>query len=85
MQIRQLRELVSKTLTKQKVLKLTEIDKRKDLDVKNLIDLTFDEDKQIGFRAARVLENLLLTDSNVVLGDLDELLLWFPKVTNPGC
>ncbi len=39
MQIQQLRKLISQTLTKTKVLKLTEIVKRKNFNIKNLIDL----------------------------------------------
>lgn len=84
MQIQELRKQIAATLTKNKVLKLTEIVKRKDLKVKDLLDLTFDTNQQIGFRAAWILENLLLDDPTVVLESLDELLLWFPKVVNPS-
>ncbi len=81
MQIRQLRELISKTLTKQKVLKLIAID----FSIKDLIELTFDANQQIGFRAAWILENLLLTNLNTILDNLDEVLIRFPQVSNPSC
>jgi len=84
-QIQQLRELVSQTLTKTKVLKLTAIAERNDFNIKNLIDLTFDADQQIGFRAAWILENLLMTNPHLILENLDELLLRFPQVSNPSC
>lgn len=85
MQNDELRKLVATTLTKIKVLKLTEIAKRKDFSVKDLIELTFDANQQIGFRAAWILENLMLNDSAIFLENLDELLLRFPQVVNPSC
>ncbi|MVN22717.1 hypothetical protein [Mucilaginibacter arboris] len=85
MQIETLRKQVAATLTKTKVLKLTAIAKRKDFSIKELIELTFDADKQIAFRAAWILENLLLTDPAAVLEDLEDILFCFPKVSNPSC
>ena len=85
MEIEALRKQIGATLTKTKVLKLTEIAKRKDLNVQNLIHLTFDANPKIGFRAAWILENILLNNPSLVLEKLDELLLRFPQISNPGC
>lgn len=85
MQTQELRKLISEKLTKTKVLKLTEIAKRKDFDVKDLMELTFDADLQIGFRAAWILENLLLDNPHLIVDNLDELMLRLPHVFNPSC
>lgn len=85
MQTQELRKLISKKLTKTKVLKLMEIAKRKDFGVKDLMELTFDADLQIGFRAAWILENLLLNNPSLILDNLEEILLRFPQVANPSC
>ncbi len=85
MQTKALRKQIEITLTKEKVLNLTEIVKQQDINVKDLIELTFDPNLQIGFRAAWILENLLLKDEMLFLENLDELLLRFPQVKNPSC
>jgi len=85
MEMHELEQVITATLTKVKVLKLTEIAKRKDLKIKDLIDLTFDTNRQIGFRAAWILENLLLGDPVLIAENLDGLLLRFPQVSNPSC
>ena len=85
MQTEALRQQIETTLTKEKVLNLTEIVKQQYINVKDLIKLTFDADQQIGFRAAWILENLLLKDEMLFLENLDELLLRFPQVNNPSC
>lgn len=84
MQTEVLRKEIEVTLTKKKVLKLTEILKE-DLQVKELIELSFDSDPQIGFRAAWILENLLLDDPHLIVDNLDGLMLRLPHVFNPSC
>lgn len=84
MQIESLRKQIEVTLTKKKVLKLTEIVKQ-DLPVKDLLEITFDADQQIGFRAAWILENLLLRNPSTIQENFDKLLFRFPQITNPSC
>lgn len=84
MQTEALRKQIEATLTKQKVLRLTEI-ANQDLPIKDLIELTFDANQQIGFRAAWILENLLLKNEMLILENLNELILCLPQVFNPSC
>lgn len=85
MQKEELRKQIAATSTKAKVLELGEIAKREDFAVKDLLDLTFDADKQIGFHAAWVLDNLLCNHPSLILENLDELILRLPHVFNESC
>lgn len=85
MQIEALRKQIEATLSKQKVVELAAIVNRRDFNIKDLIQLTFDTNQQIGFRAAWILENLLLKDDAPILENLDELILRLPHVFNPSC
>ncbi|MGY0036768.1 hypothetical protein [Pedobacter sp. NJ-S-72] len=51
-------EILKMTLQKNKVEKLAEIASQATFSIKELIDLTFHQDEQIGFRAAWILENV---------------------------
>lgn len=76
---------VAATSTKKHVFELIEIAKQKDFAVKDLIDLTFDEDQQIGFHAGWVLDYLLQYNPQFILENLEELLLRLPQVFNQSC
>ena len=76
---------LSATLVKTKVDKLSRIVKDQRFNLRDLIDLTFYEDKNIAFRAAWVLENVYLVNPVFYLPDLDYLLARFKEVTNPSC
>ncbi|HEY8930829.1 MAG TPA: hypothetical protein VIM55_16610 [Mucilaginibacter sp.] len=76
---------LSATLVKTKVDKLSRIVKDENFSLRDLIDLTFHEDKNIAFRAAWVLENVYLPNPVFYLADLDYLLARFQDVTYPSC
>ncbi|MDQ7947998.1 MAG: hypothetical protein REI93_04115, partial [Pedobacter sp.] len=58
MKIDELLEAIEKTMSKSKVIELAHIAAKSSYSVKDLIDLTFHADQQVGFRAAWILENL---------------------------
>jgi len=76
---------ISKTIGKSKVLKLTDILYNRMFDVKAVIALTFYPEKEIAFRAAWILENLLLTDPLRFADDIDYLAAQFLKIKNKSC
>jgi len=73
------------TFGKTKVNKLVVILKERDFALRDLIDLTFHEDKTIAFRSAWLLENLFLVDPLAYLSDLDYLLARFKDVKYESC
>lgn len=76
---------ISETIGKSKVLKLTDILHNRQFDIKDLIELTFIPEKEIAFRAAWILENLVLSDPLRCIDDLEFLIAHFPKVKNKSC
>jgi hypothetical protein len=54
-------------------------------DVKDLIKLTFVPEKEIAFRAAWILENLILSDPIRFINDLDYLISQFFRIKNKSC
>lgn len=76
---------ISETIGKSKVLKLTDILHNRSFDIRDLIDLTFIPEKEIAFRAAWILENLILSDPPRFIGDLEYLITLFPNVKNKSC
>ncbi|MBB6126452.1 hypothetical protein [Mucilaginibacter lappiensis] len=81
----QLIEELSHTLGKTKVLKLTRILEEQHFALRDLIDITFDQDKVIGFRAVWILENMFLKDPEHYLNDLKYFASRFKGVSNPSC
>jgi hypothetical protein len=75
---------IKTTLAKTKVEELAAI-AAKEIDVKHLIDLTFHEDPQIGFRAAWILENVFVNHPAKFLPNLANFLSRFPTQSNPSC
>ncbi|MCR8556114.1 hypothetical protein KXD93_00585 [Mucilaginibacter sp. BJC16-A38] len=73
------------TFGKTKVNKLSKILKQQGFALRDLIDLTFREDKTIAFRAAWLLENTFLINPVSYLPDLDYLLTRFHEVVYPSC
>lgn len=73
------------TFDKTKVNKLTEILKKQEFSIRDLIDLTFHANKTIAFRAAWLLEKLLLINPILYLPEFDYLLSRFKDVKYPGC
>jgi hypothetical protein len=79
--IRQLTDTFGKT----KVNKLTDILKKQEFALRDLIDLTFHIDKTIAFRSAWLLENLLLINPALYLPEIDYLLSRLDEVKYPSC
>ena len=73
------------TFGKPQVNKLVVILKERNFALRDLIDLTFYEDKTIAFRSAWLLENLFLIDHIAYLSDLDYLLTRFKDVKYESC
>jgi hypothetical protein len=76
---------ISATIGKLKVLKLSAILKKQQFALRDLIDITFNPDKNVAFRAAWILENLFLQKPDSYIDDLDYLLSRIKDITNPGC
>jgi hypothetical protein len=73
------------TRGKTKAAKLSKLLKRQGFVLRDLIDLTFHEDKTIAFRAAWLLENLLLVNPMFYFPEIEYLLMRFKDVKYPSC
>jgi hypothetical protein len=73
------------TLGKTKVNKLTQLLKKQEFALHDLIDLTFHANKRIAFRAAWLLENLLLINPMLYLPEIDYLISKFKDVEYQSC
>src|SRR5471030_1542786 len=76
---------LSATIGKTKVDKLSVILKESNFSLIDLIDITFNPDKTIAFRAAWLLENVYLQQPDRYLGDLVYLIQRFAEVKYPSC
>jgi len=72
-------------MVKSRVVKLSATLQKQHFSLHDLIDITFNQDKNIAFRAAWILENLFLQKPDSYLHDLDYLLSRIKDVTNPSC
>jgi cytosine/uracil/thiamine/allantoin permease len=81
----QLTEQLSHTLGKTKVLKLSRILEEQHFALHDLIDITFHQDKVIGFRAVWILENMFLKHPEKYINDLEYFVSRFKGVSNPSC
>jgi cytosine/uracil/thiamine/allantoin permease len=81
----QLTDELSHALGKIKVLKLTRILEEQHFALRDLIDITFHQDKVIGFRAVWILENMFLKDPEHYIKDLEYFASRFKEVSNPSC
>jgi len=79
--IKQLSTILGKT----KVNKLVVLLEEQVFALRDLIDLTFHEDKTIAFRAAWLLENLFLAEPLAYVSDLDYLLKRFKDIKYHSC
>lgn len=82
MQLDLLFERVKTTLQKTEVEKLASVVSEETFSVKDLIDLTFNLDQQIGFRAAWILENVYCLHREQFLPYAAYFLLKFPAQNN---
>lgn len=76
---------ISATIGKKKVLELRATLRDNDFAIKDLIDLTFHPNQQIGFRASWILENLISEEPERILPALNYFIQKFPEVTNQSC
>jgi hypothetical protein len=76
---------ISQTIQKLKVEKLTAILQKQNFAIRDLVDITFHEDKNIAFRAAWILENLFLENPELYVDELEYLVSRIHDVTNPSC
>ena len=72
-------------MIKTKVVKLTAIIEEQQFSIHDLIDITFHPDKNIAFRAAWILENLLLQKPENYVEHLEYLISRVKDVDNPSC
>ncbi len=76
---------ISTTMVKTKVLKLSRILEEEAFALRDLIDLTFDANRDIAFRAAWILENVFLQDPTRYEADLDYLVSRIKEVKHASC
>src|ERR1700744_4810760 len=81
----QLIQQITSTIGKAKVIKLSKILKEQQFALHDLVDITFNENKDIAFRAAWLLENIYLKEPEQYLNDMGYLLKRFPEVSYPSC
>lgn len=78
-------KLLSTTITKKGAVRISRQlinDKR---EINQLIDLTFFPEKEIGFRAAWVLEQIIFSNFQLFLPHLNHFISLFPQVKNESC
>lgn len=75
---------IENTIGKPRVLELTALMRKHSFPFTDLIDLTFHPDRNIGFRASWLLENVLLANADELVDELPYLIKRFPEVTNPS-
>ena len=83
--IDQLIEQITPSIGKTKVLSLCKVLRENEFDLSDLVNLTFHNDRGIGFRAAWVLENLFLSSPIYYLEDIAYLLSKIKNIENPAC
>jgi hypothetical protein len=76
---------ISVTMVKSRVIKLSAILQKQQFSLRDLIDITFNPDKDVAFRAAWILENLFLQKPESYMQDVDYLLSRIKDVANPSC
>lgn len=76
---------ISSTIGKSKVLELSKILKQENFDLRELIDLTFNADKDVAFRAAWILENILLQSPTLYEADLQHLISHVAEIEHASC
>ena len=75
---------ITANIGKVKVLQLTKILNEQRFDLRDLIAVTFHQDKDVAFRATWLLENVFLQKPEAYLPQLDYLLSGIDKVKHPG-
>jgi len=73
------------TKGKTKVDKLSMLIKESQFSLHDLVPITFHPDKVIAFRAAWMLENVILNYTGYYINDIEYLISNFREITNPSC
>ncbi|MCO4294146.1 hypothetical protein NF867_14880 [Solitalea sp. MAHUQ-68] len=81
----ELTKRISKTLTKKEVLKITSELIKNNVSVNDLINLTFSNDKETGFRASWILEQIAFSHQSMFLPSLPYFFSRFKEVQNESC
>lgn len=81
----ELLKLISNTIGKTKVLELSSILNNQQFNLRDLIGLTFDTNKDIAFRSAWILENTFFKDQALYENDLEYLLSRIKDVKYASC
>lgn len=81
----QLLKQIQASMTKVKVLQLTNILYHKNFKLLDLIELTFYCEKKIAFRAAWLLENFFLHRPDLYTNDLKNIIESYPNVKHASC
>lgn len=76
---------IKSRIGKLKVIKLSEILQKERFSVRNLIDITFNEDRDIAFRAAWLLENLFLQKPGEYVDELKYLISRIKDIKHASC
>lgn len=76
---------ISNTIGKTKVLELSRVLKEQHFALRDLIDLTFDVDRDIAFRAAWILENIFLQDPTRYEAGLEYMVSRIKEVKHASC
>src|ERR1700743_3546990 len=76
---------ISTAMIKFRVVKLSAILQKQQFSLHDLIDITFNPDKDVAFGAAWILENLFLQKPESYVQEVDYLLSRIKDVSNPSC
>lgn len=75
---------ITNGIGKTTILRLTETLDKTDLELDDLVAITFHADKDVAFRATWLLENVFLQHPEKYIDKLEHLLSVIPKVKHPG-
>jgi len=76
---------IKSRIGKLKVIKLTEILQKEQFSLRDLVDITFSDDRDIAFRAAWLLENLFLQKPGNYIDELEYLISRINDVKHASC
>ena len=76
---------ISKSIGKLKVVALGSIIKQQQFYISDLVDITFHSNKKVAFRAAWILENMLLQKPEDYADNIEYIFSQIKNIENPGC
>ena len=78
-------ELLNAPMSKSQILGVSAVLNIRGFQIRDLIDLTFNENKKIAFRAAWLLENIFLMHPQYYINDIGYLIESFNLITHGSC